>query len=250
VTAGVTATWVLGHRDRNLIEAIKERPKPASTNQKPGLPDKPKNSKIGSTTNSDNQAPVQDGAIAAATNENRSKENRKIEKNDRNQQTTNDNRDTNNNSDKQTRKSDSKPSKTVETTNIAKEPKPDLNDATETNQDENDGWSVVKEKPKKMKVESRPPRTERSSNSFRRSKDEQFENKSRSNRGDRKERNNRSKKYEDKPKEENEPIIEPPTPDIESESFGPSLGNPFPQSQPLLLQPNMPVSRWADIASK
>jgi hypothetical protein len=130
---------------------------------------------------------------------------------------------------------------------VAREPKSDSNETPATNQTENDGWSVVKEKPKKIKVESRTSRTERSSFRERRSKEEQFD-KPRSNRGDRKER--KPKKYDEKPKEESEPVVEPPTPDIESESFGPSLGNPFPQSQPLLLQPNMPVSRWADIASK
>ena len=60
----------------------------------------------------------------------------------------------------------------------------------------------MKEKPKKMKVESRTSRTERSSFRERRSKEEreQFDsNKPRSNRGDRKER--KPKKYDEKPKE-------------------------------------------------
>ena len=56
----------------------------------------------------------------------------------------------------------------------------------------------MKEKPKKIKVESRTSRTERSSFRERRSKEEQFD-KPRSNRGDRKER--KPKKYDEKPKE-------------------------------------------------
>ena len=58
----------------------------------------------------------------------------------------------------------------------------------------------MKEKPKKIKVESRTSRTERSSFRERRPKEEreQFD-KPRSNRGDRKER--KPKKYDEKPKE-------------------------------------------------
>jgi len=73
--------------------------------------------------------------------------------------------------------------------NAAREPKSDSNETSVSNQTENDGWSVVKEKPKKIKVESRTSRTERSSFRERRPKEEreQFD-KPRSNRGDRKER--------------------------------------------------------------
>jgi len=245
VTGGVTATWV-PHR-RNLIEAIKERPKPVSTGPNRNSIEKKKNSTSVSNSTSNSDGGPQVNEVTPTTNQPQT-EVRNVSKRVEKQQTTtttNDNRDTNNNSEK--KKPDSKPKTKDE---ITKEPKSDSNDTTTNNQNDNDGWSVVKEKPKKMKVESRTSRTERSSFRERRSKEdrEQFENKPRSNRNDRKER--RPKKYDDKPKEENEPVVEPPTPDIESESFGPSLGNPFPQSQPLLLQPNMPVSRWADIASK
>lgn len=236
VTSGVTATWV-PHR-RNLIEAIKERPKPASTNR--NSVEKSTSKKNGSTTGAIN------GEIELPQTQPRDTQpdvrnvTKRVEKNQPTM-TTNDNRDTNNNSEKNPKP---KPNKEE---NVAREPKSDSNETPASNQTENDGWSVVKEKPKKIKVESRTSRTERSSFRERRSKEEQFD-KPRSNRGDRKER--KPKKYDEKPKEESEPVVEPPTPDIESESFGPSLGNPFPQSQPLLLQPNMPVSRWADIASK
>jgi len=240
VTAGVTATWV-PHR-RNLIEAIKERPKPASTNrvEKSISNSSKKNGSTNGATNSEGEGTPQSRDTQPETTRNVTK--RMVEKPTT---TTNDNRDANNNSEKNPKL------KTKSQENVAKEPKSDSNEATANNQSENDGWSVVKEKPKKTKVESRTARTERSSFRERRSKEdrEPFDsNKPRSNRGDRKDR--RPKKYDEKPKEENEPVVEPPTPDIESESFGPSLGNPFPQSQPLLLQPNMPVSRWADIASK
>merc|ERR1719334_2646497 len=91
--------------------------------------------------------------------------------------TTNDNRDTNNNSEK-----NPKP-KPYNEENVAREPKSDSNETSASNQTENDGWSVVKEKPKKIKVESRTSRTERSSFRERRPKEEreQFD-KPRSNR--------------------------------------------------------------------
>lgn len=249
VTTGVTATWV-PHR-RNLIEAIKERPKPASTNQnRPSVEKSTSSTKKNGSTSGATNGEIE---VLSQTRDTQPDENRNVQKRvEKNHQTimaTNDNRDTNNNSEIKNPKP--KPNKEE---SVAKEPKSDSNETTESNQTENDGWSVVKEKPKKMKVESRSSRTERSSFRERRSKEEreQFDsNKPRSNRVDRKER--KPKKYEnEKTKEESEPVVEPtPTPDIESESFGPSLGNnPFPQSQPLLLQPNMPVSRWADIASK
>lgn len=239
VTTGVTATWV-PHR-RNLIEAIKERPKPASTNQNRPSVEKPTSKKSGSASGAPTNAEI-DHIQSRETQPDLRNVTKRVEKNQPTM-TTNDNRDTNNNSEK-----NSKPNKEE---NVAKEPKSDSNETPASNETENDGWSVVKEKPKKIKVESRTSRTERSSFRERRFKEEreQFDsNKPRSNRGDRKDR--KSKKYDEKPIEESEPVMEPPTPDIESESFGPSLGNPFPQSQPLLLQPNMPVSRWADIASK
>lgn len=238
VTTGVTATWV-PHR-RNLIEAIKERPKPASTNRNSVEKSSSSTKKNGSTsgaTNGEIELPQTRDTQPDARNVTK-----RVEKNQPTM-TTNDNRDTNNNSEK-----NPKP-KPYNEENVAREPKSDSNETSASNQPENDGWSVVKEKPKKIKVESRTSRTERSSFRERRPKEEreQFD-KPRSNRGDRKER--KPKKYDEKQKEEIVPVVEPPTPDIESESFGPSLGNPFPQSQPLLLQPNMPVSRWADIASK
>jgi len=238
VTTGVTATWV-PHR-RNLIEAIKERPKPASTNRNSVEKSTSSTKKNGSTTGATN------GEIELPQTRETQPDARNVTKRVEKIQptmTTNDNRDTNNNSEK-----NPKP-KPYNEENVAREPKSDSNETSASNQPENDGWSVVKEKPKKIKVESRTSRTERSSFRERRPKEEreQFD-KPRSNRGDRKER--KPKKYDEKQKEEIVPVVEPPTPDIESESFGPSLGNPFPQSQPLLLQPNMPVSRWADIASK
>jgi len=243
VTSGVTATWV-PHR-RNLIEAIKERPKPASTNRNSVEKSSSSSKKNGSGATNGTETGDLPQTQSRDTQPDVSQRNvtkQRVEKQPT--MTTNDNRDTNNNSEK-----NSKPKPKDE--NVAKEPKSDSNETNTSNQNENDGWSVVKEKPKKIKVESRTARTERSSFRERRSKEdrEPFDsNKPRSNRSDRKER--RPKKYDEKPKEESEPVVEPPTPDIESESFGPSLGNPFPQSQPLLLQPNMPVSRWADIASK
>ena len=102
VTAGVTATWV-PHR-RNLIEAIKERPKPASTNQNRVNVEKSISKKNGSangtTTNGETieVTPTQiqqsrDTTTAPPDVRNATK---RVEKTT----TTNDNRDTNNNSEK------------------------------------------------------------------------------------------------------------------------------------------------------
>ena len=103
VTAGVTATWV-PHR-RNLIEAIKERPKPASTNQNRVNVEKSISKKNGSangtTTNGETieVTPTQiqqsrDTTTAPPDVRNATK---RVEKQPT---TTNDNRDTNNNSEK------------------------------------------------------------------------------------------------------------------------------------------------------
>lgn len=95
VTTGVTATWV-PHR-RNLIEAIKERPKPASTNR--NSVEKSTSKKNGSTTGAIN------GEIELPQTQSRDTQpdvrnvTKRVEKNQPTM-TTNDNRDTNNNSEK------------------------------------------------------------------------------------------------------------------------------------------------------
>ena len=92
MTSGVTATWV-PHR-RNLIEAIKERPKPASTNR--NSVEKSTSKKNGSTTGAIN------GEIELPQTQPRDTQpdvqrnvTKRVEKNQPTM-TTNDNRDTNN----------------------------------------------------------------------------------------------------------------------------------------------------------
>ena len=95
MTAGVTATWV-PHR-RNLIEAIKERPKPASTNrvEKSISNSSKKNGSTNGATNSEGEGTPQSRDTQPETTRNVTK--RMVEKPTT---TTNDNRDANNNSEK------------------------------------------------------------------------------------------------------------------------------------------------------
>ena len=95
MTAGVTATWV-PHR-RNLIEAIKERPKPASTNrvEKSISNSSKKNGSTNGATNSEGEGTPQSRDTQPENTRNVTK--RMIEKPTT---TTNDNRDANNNSEK------------------------------------------------------------------------------------------------------------------------------------------------------
>ena len=95
MTTGVTATWV-PHR-RNLIEAIKERPKPASTNRNSVEKSTSSTKKNGSTTGATN------GEIELPQTRETQPDARNVTKRvEKNQptMTTNDNRDTNNNSEK------------------------------------------------------------------------------------------------------------------------------------------------------
>ena len=95
MTAGVTATWV-PHR-RNLIEAIKERPKPASTNrvEKSISNSSKKNGSTNGATNSEGEGTTQSRDTQPETTRNFTK--RMVEKPTT---ITNDNRDANNNSEK------------------------------------------------------------------------------------------------------------------------------------------------------
>ena len=95
MTAGVTATWV-PHR-RNLIEAIKERPKPASTNrvEKSISNSSKKNGSTNGATNSEGEGTTQSRDTQPETTRNVTK--RMVEKPTT---ITNDNRDANNNSEK------------------------------------------------------------------------------------------------------------------------------------------------------
>lgn len=95
MTTEVTATWV-PHR-RNLIEAIKERPKPASTNRTSVEKSTSSTKKNGSTTGATN------GEIELPQTRETQPDARNVTKRvEKNQptMTTNDNRDTNNNSEK------------------------------------------------------------------------------------------------------------------------------------------------------
>ena len=102
MTTGVTATWV-PHR-RNLIEAIKERPKPASTNQNRNSVEKSTSStkKNGSGSGASTNGEIGSELPQTQPRDSQPTDVRNVTKQrvEKNQPTTNDNRDTNNNSEK------------------------------------------------------------------------------------------------------------------------------------------------------